>query len=147
MDSAMPRVRVPRHLAGCLALMLLASCESTTATCDCLPLRYQAVVYGRVTNAAGAPVQAARIVAELGAPGCAQALETVGEVLTGLDGTYRVPLFASSRQPRPGDCLRAFAAAPAGSTLRGSDTVSFAVGFGAEEVVDSTRVNLVLRAP
>lgn len=143
----MPRIRVPRHLAGCLAVMLLASCESTTATCDCLPLRYQGVVYGRVTDAAGAPVQSARIVAELGAPGCAQALETVGEVLTSPDGTYRTLLVASSRQPRPGDCLRAFAAPPAGRTLRGSDTVSFALGFGVDEVVDSARVNLVLRTP
>ena len=144
MTRPMRALRLP---TGSLALMLLVACESTTATCDCPPLRYQAVIYGRVTNAAGAPVQSARIVAELGAPGCAQALETVGEVLTSLDGTYRTLLVASSRQPRPGDCLRAFAAAPAGSTLRGSDTVSFALGFGVDEVVDSARVNLVLRAP
>src|SRR5688500_17969683 len=112
----MPRLRIPRHPAGCLALMLVASCETTTATCDCPPLRYQAVVYGHVTNAAGTPGQAARIVTEIGAPGCAQPRETLGEVLTSLDGRYRAQIVVTSRQPRPGDCLRAFAAPPAGST-------------------------------
>lgn len=143
----MSRLRIPRRPAGCLVLMLLVSCETTTATCDCPPARFGAVIYGRVTDPAGAPVRGARIAAEYGAPGCTQPLETLGEVLTSPDGTYRTLLLGSTRQPRPGDCLRAFAAPPAGSTLRGSDTVAFAVDFGMNEVADSARVDLVLRAP
>lgn len=145
MNFATSRVRVPRRLAGCLTVMLLASCESTTATCDCPPLQYQAVVYGRVTDAAGAPVQGAGVSAQFGWNGC-QNLELAGQAATGADGRYRAQILVSSRQPRPGDCLRAFAAPPAGSTLRGSDTVAFAVGFGVDELVDSAQVNLVLRA-
>ena len=98
-----------------------------------------------MTDAAGTPVQGASVTTQFGWNGC-QNLEVVGQAATSLDGRYRAYIYAHG-QPRPGDCLRAFAAPPTGSTLRGSDTVPFAVNFGVDEVVDSTRVNLVLRAP
>jgi hypothetical protein len=143
----MPRPRVPRHLAVCLAGMLFVSCADPMGMCGCPPSRSEAVLYGRVTDAAGAPVQGARVSADLGHGGCGgDMLELLAVEPTGADGRYRAHLY-SVGQPRPGDCLRAWAAPSAAGTQRGSDTVPFAVRFGVDEVVDSARVDLVLRAP
>jgi hypothetical protein len=138
--------RIPRHLAGCLGVMLFVSCSHSTGLCDCPPARSAAVIYGRVTDAAGAPVQGAAVAAEFGYGGCGPHREIIGQASTGADGRYRAHLLVSL-QPGTGDCLRAYAAPPAQSPLRGSDSVAFAVAFGTEEVVDSARVDLVLRAP
>jgi hypothetical protein len=142
----MPRIPRPRPLLLLAVATLVACTSGPTDLCGCSLPPDAAVLYGRVTDAAGAPVQAARIVAQHGAPGCAQPLETLGEVSTGPDGGYRTLLVVYSRQPRPGDCLRALAAPPAGSPLR-ADTVPFAAGFGRGSPLDSARVDLVLRAP
>lgn len=142
----MPRVPRPRPFL-LLAIATLVACTSgPTDLCGCSVAPDAAVLYGRVTDAAGAPVQAARIVAQHGAPGCAQPLETLGEVTTGADGGYRAMLFVHSRQPGTGDCLRAVATPPVGTALR-ADTVPFAARFGRGNPLDSVRVDLVLRAP
>jgi hypothetical protein len=143
---AMPRVRRPRRLS-LLAVSAAVACTSgPTDLCGCsIPLP-SALLYGRVTDAAGAPVHDARVMAEAGGPGCAPPLETLGEARTAADGSYRAVLTVYVRVPRPGDCLRASATPPAGSALRGSDSVAFATRFG-HHPLDSARVDLVLRAP
>lgn len=143
----MLRIPRPRPLLLLAVATLVACTSGPTDLCGCSIPPDGAVLYGRVTNAAGAPVQAARVVAEHGAPGCAQPLETLGEVFTSPDGTYRTMLYVNGEPPRPGDCLRAFATPPAGSGLRGSDTVPFAARFGRGSALDSVRMDLVLRAP
>lgn len=141
----MPRLpRVPRHLAGVLAMLLVVSCDNPM--CGCPPSRDAAILYGRVTNAAGAPVANATVGAEYSFAGCAEPREPMGETRTAADGRYRLPIFTSF-QARPGDCLRAFALPPAQDGLRGSDTVAFAVRFAVDVAEDSARVDLVLRAP
>jgi hypothetical protein len=142
----MHRIRIPRHLAVCLGVMLFVSCADPVGMCGCPPARAETVIYGRVTDAAGAPVQGARVTAMLGTGGCAVQRGILGEGTTIADGRYRAHLVAPS-QPQPGDCLRAYAMPPAQGTQRGSDTVPFVAGFGTDRVVDSTRVDLVLRAP
>lgn len=142
----MHRIRIPRHLAACLGVMLFVSCADPMGMCGCPPALSEAVIYGRVTDAAGAPVQGARVSALLDVANCSAPMGVLGGGITTGDGRYRAHLAAPS-PPREGDCLRAFAAPPAQSRLRGSDTVAFAVGFGTDRVTDSTRVDLVLRAP
>lgn len=137
-------MRAPWLLTTSLALMLVVSCENPV--CGCLtPSR--AVVYGRVTNSAGAGVAGAVVHTELGFPACApELIEEIGSARTEPDGRYRLQLRTLGAL-RPEGCLRAYADPPAQSTLRASDTVPFAVKLRYEGRMDSVRVNLVLRAP
>ena len=138
-------MRVPRHLAACLGAMLVLSCGDPMGMCACPPTAFRAVLKGRVTGPEGQPVPGAWVVAEIGRPGCTEQVYPAGQVRTGADGGYRLDL-VDPRNPRPGDCLRAYATPPSAALLA-SDTVPFAVAFGANRVVDSVRVDLVLRAP
>ena len=137
--------RLPKHLAACLGALLLVSCGTSTI-CDCLPGTFRAVLKGRVTGPAGQPVSGARVRAEVGVPDCAGAIAPLAEAQSGADGAYRTEIMYLGPANR-GECLRAYATAPAGGGLADSDTVPFAVEFGLNEVVDSARVDLVLRAP
>lgn len=141
------RIRRPRRF--CLLCVAFAvACTSDPITlCGCSPPPDVAVLYGRVTNAAGTAVPNARVVAEHGQSGCPSPLQTLGEVRTEADGSYRALLTAYTQPPRLDDCLRAYATPPAGSSLRGSDTVAFRVTFAIGNPLDSARVDLVLRAP
>ena len=138
-------MRVPTHLAACLAALLFVSCGEV-ATCDCVPATFHALLKGRVTDPAGQPVQGARVRAEMGIPDCRGGIVPFEEGQTGADGRYRVEITSYGPADR-GECLRAFAVPPSGSALAGSDTVPFAVEFGMNEVGDSARVDFVLRAP
>jgi hypothetical protein len=137
--------RVPKHLAASLGLLLFVSCTDPMGMCACPPSRFEAVIHGRVTDPAGAPVPGAKVTALHGIS-CDTHTMTIGEATTGADGRYRAHLYSTS-QPRPGECARAFALPPAQGTLRGSDSVALGVEFGTDQVVDSARVDLVLRAP
>jgi hypothetical protein len=138
--------RVPKHLAASLGLMLFVSCADPMGMCGCPPSRFEAVIHGRVTDPAGAPVAGANVTAQQGIGACDAYTMTIGEATTGADGRYRAHLYASG-EPRPADCVRAYVLSPAQGTLRGLDTVGFSVRFGTDRVVDSARVDLVLRAP
>lgn len=137
----MPRIRIPRSLAGALGLVLLVSCENPV--CGCTPASERAVLYGRVTDGAGNPVASAVVRAEGGSAGC-QNTGSVGGAATDAGGGYRVEL---RRFSGPMECLHAFAFPPSGSALRASDTVPLQVRFDAPRATDSVRVDLVLRAP
>lgn len=142
MDKMMPRIRIPRSLAGALVLMLAVSCQNPV--CGCLSPPDVAVLYGTVTDPAGNPVARAAVRAEAGAPGCQAAGVFAGSDETDAAGHYRAEVHAF--QPNP-ECMRAFALPPAGGALRGSDTVPFRVTFAPDYPLDSVRVDLVLRAP
>jgi hypothetical protein len=142
MDEMMPRIRIPRSLAGALVLMLAVSCQNPV--CGCLSPPDVAVLYGSVTDAAGNPVEKAAVRAEEGPPGCQAAGVFSGFDETDAAGRYRAEVHAFRTNP---ECTRAFALPPAGSTLRGSDTVPFQVTFSPRRPEDSVRVDLVLRAP
>ena len=141
----MPRLmRAPRLLILSLALILVVSCENPV--CGCItPSR--AVVYGRVTNPAGAGVAGAVVHTELGFPACEpEMIREIDSARTEADGRYRLQL-RTLESPGPEGCLRAYADPPAQGALRGSDTVPFAVALRYEGRMDSVRVDLVLRAP
>jgi hypothetical protein len=138
----MPRIRIPRSLAGALVLMLAVSCQNPV--CGCLSPPDVAVLYGTVTDPAGNPVAGAAVRAEDGFPTCLSGGSFAGSDQTDAAGRYRAEVDAF--QPNP-ECMRAFALPPAGSTLRGSDTVPFRVTFAPGSPKDSVRVDLVLRAP
>lgn len=143
----MHRIRIPRHLAASLGAMLFVSCSNPGWVCGCSPAEAAAVVYGRVTDASGAGVGGAEVVAQLGIGPCGSTqVAPLGSVRTTADGRYRM-LMSSGLVPRPEDCLRAYARPPQGSALAASDTVPFAARFDYGGVVDSAAVNLVLRAP
>lgn len=137
----MPRMRIPRAFTGALVLVLTVSCEHPV--CGCTPARDGAVLYGRVTDVAGNPVANARVFAEEGHAGC-DLVADMGRAATDASGRYRMPIHTFGGRV---ECRRAYALSPAGSTLRGSDTVSFDVRFAAREPLDSARVDLVLRGP
>lgn len=137
------RIRLPRPFAAALVLMLAVSCVSPTWMCGCPPSRDEAVLYGRVTDAAGSPVAKATVRAEEGPPGCGEGTGGMAWASTDANGRYRTIIYRTSSLM---ECMRAFAVPPAGSTLRGSDTVPIQVRF-ARRPVDSARVDLVLRGP
>lgn len=142
----MPRIRVPRPFAAALGLMLFVSCTNPAGMCGCPPAAAEAVVYGRVTNPAGAGVSGAHVSFEMRVNQCDPATAgVIGGVLSGTDGRYRIHLRGGGI-PLPGSCLRAYANPPT-AALRTSDTVTVEVEFAYEEVVDSAQVDLVLRAP
>ena len=143
----MPRTRFPKHLIACLGAMLFISCSEPMGLCGCSEPAPSAVLHGRVTDAAGAPVQGARVVAEHAESGCTALLSSMGEAVTEADGSFSTYVGVVVRTPRAGDCLRAFALPPAGSTLRGSDTATFSARFSQALPLDSVRMDLVLRAP
>lgn len=138
----MPRLRLPRPVAAALALMLAVSCVDPTGSCACTPPVDQAVMYGRVTDPAGKPVASATVRAEAGPAGC-QSTNEAGQAATDAGGRYRAVLYAWG----PVECLRAFALPPAGGALRGSDTAAVQLRFAHPRDMDSTRLDLVLRAP
>lgn len=143
----MRRIRIPKHLATSLGAMLFVSCSNPGWVCGCSPAEAIAVIYGRVTDASGAGVSGATVVAEQGRGACESTpVASVGSVRTAADGRYRM-VVGSPVMPRPEDCLRAYARPPQGGALAASDTVPFAARFDYGGVVDSAAVNLVLRAP
>ncbi|HEX2076741.1 MAG TPA: carboxypeptidase-like regulatory domain-containing protein [Longimicrobium sp.] len=140
------RIRIPRMLLVVLGLMLFVSCVNPYETCACSPPPDEAVVYGRVTDPSGAVVAGALVRAERGPPGCQPSVER-WEGTTSATGRYRVSVY-SHGGPDADWCQRVFALPPAGSTLRGSDSVAFTVRYRpAGSQPDSVRVDLVLRAP
>lgn len=137
--------RLPRFAGALLALVLVVSCDNPV--CGCLTPS-TAVLYGRVTDPAGAGVAGAQVLAELGQGSCGSAGPghvAAGFARTGADGRYRFVMRTIAS--RPEDCKRAYAQRPPRSSLRDSDTVAFSVRFDAEPPMDSARVDLVLRAP
>jgi hypothetical protein len=141
----MPRIRIPRTLLSALGLMLFVSCVTPTGSCACTEPPGEAVVHGRVTDPAGAAVAGSLVRVVVGTPSCESSTQGM-EATTAADGRYRILAYTfGGPEPR---CQHVFALAPAGSTLRGSDSVSFSVQFRhAGTRPDSVRVDLVLRAP
>jgi hypothetical protein len=134
----------PRLLTVSLALVLVVSCGDPV--CGCLSAA-RAVVYGRVTDPAGAGVAGALVATQQSSVACDPAgMEETGFARTTADGRYRLQM-RTGAPPLPDGCLRAFADPPAQSTLRGSDTVPFTVEMDYAGPMDSVRVDLVLRAP
>lgn len=141
----MPRFRIPRTLLPALGLMLFVSCVNPYETCACSPPPDEAIIYGRVTDPAGAAVGGSLVRVEVGTPECVGSAQGM-EATTGADGRYRILAYSfGGPEPR---CQHVFARPPAGSTMRGSDSASFSVRFRHREArPDSVRVDLVLRAP
>lgn len=136
--------RIPRSLSAALALLLIVSCDNPV--CGCLTPA-QAVVYGRVTNPAGAGVSGAIVLAEQGRGTCEEDFfDVLGSVQTQADGRYH--LLLRSAGPPPDDaCLRAYARPPTTISLIGSDSVEFDMAFRYQAPLDSVRMDFVLREP
>ncbi|HYW14274.1 MAG TPA: hypothetical protein VE871_20070 [Longimicrobium sp.] len=124
---------------------VLVSCTSNPV-CACDPVIPSARIHGVVQGPGGAAVPGARVTAQASSAACAAPFYLIGEGFTDADGRFHAEVLRGD--PRfSGVCLRAFATPPAGSTLRGSDTVAFTVRFAADAPLDSARVDLALRAP
>lgn len=131
-----------------LALALAGCTGDSPFVCDCAAPADVAILYGRVTNAAGAPVAGATVRAEHATADCTDVVEEIGDVQSGSDGRYRARLELRRDDPGEESCLRAFATPSASqTTLRTSDTLTFEVELNRTEPFDSVRVDLVLRAP
>ena len=143
----MPIIR-PRVRFLLLALALAGCSGDSPFVCNCVGPAEVAILYGRVTDAAGAPAAGARVRAEATFPGCTQMVEEIASVESGADGRYRTHLAVHLDSPDAERCLRTFATPSAAqTTLRTSDTVTFEVDLHRTAPFDSVRVDLVLRAP
>lgn len=139
----MPRFRIPRRLALVALPVLAVSCDPIVA-CGCEPSPAEAIVYGTVTGPAGAAVPGAQVRVQTGPPACQSSFDEM-QASTGAGGAYR--LLAYDYRGGPDGCRRVFALPPAGSSLRGSDTVALTVLFRSGGRPDSMRVDLALRNP
>jgi hypothetical protein len=140
----MPRIRIPRPFAAVALLAGVACSVNPVDLCSCtLPTPYT-IVYGLVTDPAGAPVAGAGVQVEVGGPGC-QAMERGPETPTDAAARYRTGVTPTGSAA--GMCVRLSARPPAGSPLRGSDTVQLTLPTPTTLPADSVRRDLVLRAP
>jgi hypothetical protein len=143
----MPRIRVPRPFAA-IAFAAAVACTSTpTALCGCSVPGPYALVYGRVTDPAGTPVAGGTVHWQMGTAGTAGCAAIAGSQGVPVDesGVYHVGVFPVGEGPE--QCVRLAALPPAGSPLRGSDTVQIAIPTPRTVPSDSVRRDLVLRAP
>ncbi len=134
-----------RLLLAAFPLALLLSCSNPTDICACSPLSPTGVLHGYVASPEGPPVAGARVIAEVGLPGCTGGFRKLGETHSAADGSYRATVYAD-HSVLPGACLRARAEPPTGSTWRESEPKPFAMRFSVGEPQDSVRVDLALRA-
>lgn len=81
---------------------------------------------------------------DAGPPGC-QSLAPAGQATTDAAGRYRDGVSKTGSDARM--CLQLFALPPAGSPLRGSDTVDINIAAPMALPPDSVQQDLVLRAP
>ncbi len=140
-------IRHPRRFFLATVAALVACTGDPVTLCGCDPVPPSAVIHGAVQGPGGAPAAGARVTAQASSADCAAPFHRVGLGVTGGDGRFRTQVLQNFDSRLTGVCLRAFATPPEGSTLRGSDTVSFAVRFSTDGVPDSARVDLALRAP
>ena len=129
--------------AAAMAAIILAC--SPTDTCGCTYPPPQAIVYGEVTDPAGAPVSGAEVLVQLADPGCTQPTRVLGTGTTAAAGRYRIQAHVAP-PPNVGECLRAVANPPHTSELASSNPVPFTVAFRLSPL-DSVRVDLQLRKP
>jgi hypothetical protein len=140
-------IRHPRRFCLATAAALVACTGDPASLCGCDPVPLSARLHGTVQGPGGAPAAGARVTAQASSAACGAPFQVIGEAFTGGDGGFRAEVLRNFDASLPGVCLRAFATPPAGSALRGSDTVAFTVQFTTRFVPDSARVDLSLRAP
>jgi hypothetical protein len=134
--------RLKRVLWAGLAAGGLTQC--TSAECDCLPTPGTALVYGRVTDAAGTAVAGTTVHAfSRAAPGCVPSGRDFGTLRTRANGTFRMGLTHDFAQD--GICVLVYARPPQGTAgLSASDTTLVVLAFRDAGLADSARVDLVL---
>jgi hypothetical protein len=131
-----PGVNVPVFRRSPLALaIVLIACSEPTQSCDvCL---YSAIVYGRVSNAAGSPVVGASVQAGIGTRPCASeapAFERLGT--TDPAGQYRGQVLSPVPSP---SCLK-LGILREGGIIAGGEASD--VRFNPSRPYDSVRVDL-----
>lgn len=140
----MPRLRIPRPFAAMVFAAAVACTSNPTALCGCSLPGPHSIVQGTVRDPAGAPVPGARVYWETGTAGCATIVGTQDAPVNAAGGFY-FAIFAAGNGPE--QCIRLAALPPAGSALRGSDTVQVTVPTPRSPPADNVRRDLVLRAP
>lgn len=141
----MPRIHIPRRFGLTAALLAVACTADPIVSCACSPPLDVAVVHGRVTMPGGGAAAGATVRVQIGPPGC-QPWADARDETSGANGEYELLALDAGGQ-NPDACRRVFALPPAGSGLRGSDTVPLVVRFRAGPPLDSVRIDLALRAP
>jgi hypothetical protein len=118
---------------------LVGSC--TTDACACEPALAVAIIYGRVTDAAGSPVSQAVIrTYSSSASDCHASQTDFGVIVTAEDGRYRMDL--AQGQVQDSVCVLTFARAPEGSEgLADSDTMLVVLDFRYGLPQDSARID------
>ena len=137
-------IRHPRRLLLATAAALVACTTDALTLCGCSMPGPYAVLYGRVTDPAGTPVAGGTVHWETGPAGCAT-IDIARVVPVDEMGVYHVGVFPAGDGPE--QCVRLAALPPAGSPLRGSDTVQVTLPTPRTVPSDSVRRDLVLRAP
>lgn len=140
-------IRRPRRFFLATAAALVACTSDPLTLCGCDPVPPLALIHGAVRGPGGAPVAGAHVTAQASSAACAAPFQVIGAGVAGADGRFRAEVIQNFDARLSVVCLLAFATPPAGSALRGSDTVAFTVRFAVNGMLDSARVDLALRAP
>ena len=139
----MPRIRVPRPFAA-LTIVAAVACGTTpTDVCACLRESPHTVVYGRVTNAAGAAVADAFVRVETG-PATCHGLQVYGDARTDAAGEYRTFIYRTGAQADV--CVRLVAREIVEDRLRLSPAQQFGVTVPESFPADSVRRDIVIPA-
>ena len=139
----MPRLRIPRPFAVLTAAAAVACSTTPTDVCACLRVPPHTVVYGRVTDAAGAPVPGALVRLETGPAGC-QALRVEGDAQADAAGEYSTMVLRAGAQGEA--CVRLVAREHAPDGPRFSAPQQFTLTVPRALPADSVRRDIVIPA-
>lgn len=140
----MPRLRIPRPFAAIAAAAVVACTSTPTSVCACLQVRPHNVVYGRVTDAAGAPLPDAVVRVEAGTAPCG-VLQLESDAYTDAAGEYRA--MVTRKGPYGDVCVRLVAWDLAPGGVRFSQPQQFTMLVPVALPPDSVRRDIVFSGP
>lgn len=139
----MPTLRVPRPFAAVAFAAAVACTATPTGVCACLVESPHTLVYGRVTDAAGAAVANAFVRVETG-PATCQGLQVRGDARTNDAGEYSTYIYRIGAQAD--FCVRLVARELTGTGQRLSQAQQFGVTVPGSFPADSVRRDIVIPA-
>lgn len=131
------------NLLGLITATLLALTVGACGTTDPTVHTVDAIVYGTVTTASGAPVDDATVTLTHHPDGCDNPDEALGRDFTDSNGHFRAGLPVSG-PPDEADCFLASAEPPESSGLEAPEPKQFDADFRRSPPYDSVRVDFTL---
>mgnify|MGYP006293219251 CR=1 FL=1 len=127
-------------ITAALLVLTVEACGMTDSTIHTV----DAIVYGKVRTASGAPVDGATVTLTHHPEGCDSPEVDLGRDFTDSTGYFRAGLPIASAPPDETSCFQAFIDPPEGSGLTAPDPKQFDADFRPNPPYDSVRVDFVL---